>query len=344
MALRAVKASDDPIGYFEQADGAEPRMRLADVVLRVNKNPREVFSRIIRTATQSPWSHSSLVYLVSDSEQGFDNNFVVEAMTSGVRVNSWRNELTPLKQYSAGIKQLNLDWYAETPEEQACHSSCDPEDMRGIGYLRQVRGIALDQINGLYDHAAVHELTGLYAERLAKRYMSKVPGVADALGKLVKRLESKDETTVPEPVLRFICSGLVQYSFVEALRRRIARGMARPDGRDAAMSNLANMRRVLFRDDADGLVAAYVREVQSGRQDIAQPLPGPVLNLLKTATPADFSASPNLAWRYVVLDGELWQIEPAEEGYLLRGEEEIGVLGLIEPKAQVVAEEAGVAN
>src|SRR5689334_1168271 len=150
MPLRAVKVSDDPIGYFEQTDGATPRMRLADVVLRVNKSPREVFSRIIRIATQSPWSHSALIYLVSDSEQGFDNNFVVEAMTSGVRVASWRNELTPLKQYSVGIKRLNLEWYAETSEEQACHSSCDPEDMRGISYLRQVRGIALDQINGLY--------------------------------------------------------------------------------------------------------------------------------------------------------------------------------------------------
>src|SRR5579884_3875228 len=181
MALRAIRVSDDPVGYFQHTGEKRPGMRLADVVLRYNRNPRKVFSRIIRAATESPWSHAAVVYLVSDSEQGFDNNFVVEGMTSGVRVNTWSQELTPRGQYTAAIKRLDLDWYVETPQEQACHSPCDPEDTRGIDYLRHVRGIALDQINGLYDKTAVHELAGLYTEQFATRHMSKLPEVADAL-------------------------------------------------------------------------------------------------------------------------------------------------------------------
>src|SRR5581483_8886444 len=122
-------------------------------------------------------------------------------------------------------------------------------------YLRHVRGLALDQINGLYDKTAIHELAGLYAERFATRYMSKIPHIADALGKVVERMEIKDGTDVPEAVLHFICSGLVQYSFVEALRRRIARAFSQPDGHTAGESNLEHLSCVLFCDDPDGLVA-----------------------------------------------------------------------------------------
>lgn len=344
MALRASQVSDDPVGYFANVQEGQAHLRIADVVLRANKNPRVVFSRLIRLATQSPFSHSALIYLVPDPPQGFDNTFLVEAVTKGIRVTSWRNELTPFKQFSVGILRPRVDWYVESPAERTCHTPCDPEDVSGIAYLRQVRGLALDQINGLYDKSAVHELMGLYSERIAKRYLSKVPAVADALGRIVKALEAKDQQTVPDAVLRFICSGLVQYSYFEALRRRIVAAMAEPGGHDAAISNLRHLPDVLFRADPDGLVERYVEGALAGKQDLAAPVPGPVLDLLKTATPADFSASPNLEWRYIVLAGAVWQIEPAPDGYQAGSEAETEVLKLVEPKAHAVNAERELAT
>jgi hypothetical protein len=339
MPFRATQVSDDPIGYFASPQEGQAHLRIADVVVRANKNPREVFSRVIRLATQSPFSHSALIYLVPDAQQGFDNTFLVEAVTKGIRVTSWRNELTPLKQFSAGILRPRIGWYAEAPSERACHNSCDPEDLPAIGYLRHVRGIALDQINGLYDNAAVHELMGLYAERIAKRYMSKVPALADMLSQAVKHLEVRDRRVVPNAVLRFMCSGLVQYSFFEALRRRILAASAEPGGQDAALSNLRHLPRVLFRHDPDGVVEQYAEQVLAGTRDLAAPVPEPVLDLLKTATPADFASSPNLEWRYIVLAGAVWRIEPAPDDYRPGSEEEAVVLQLVEPKQGLLPEQ-----
>src|SRR5213082_932672 len=112
--------------------------------------------------------------------------------------------------------------------------------------------------------------------------------------------------------MRFMCSGLVQYSFFEALRRRIMNDLAIPAHRDAAMSNLGNMQRVLFRDDPQGLIPTYVQQVQSGKRALSDPVPQEVIDLLKSAIPADFSTSPNLVWRSVIHRGVVWHIREAQ--------------------------------
>ncbi|MDQ2903149.1 MAG: hypothetical protein ABI456_20315 [Ktedonobacteraceae bacterium] len=142
MAYCATYMSHDPIQYFLQHDDEGPHMRVSDVVLRENQNPKEVFSQLIRTATGSCWSHSALTYLINDASKGYDNTFLVEATTSGIRMASWRNEVIPYEEFTVGIKRPRLDWYVETPHEAAQHDTDDPEDVHGIAYLRHARGIA----------------------------------------------------------------------------------------------------------------------------------------------------------------------------------------------------------
>ena len=91
---------------FQQTSDEGPRLRVGDVVLRVNHNPKEIFSRLIRFATNSSWSHAAILYLLNDPEKGFDNIFLVEALTSGVHVVSWENEVYPFNQFTVGIKRL----------------------------------------------------------------------------------------------------------------------------------------------------------------------------------------------------------------------------------------------
>lgn len=107
----------------------------------------------------SQWSHSALIYLLSEPDKGFQNTFIVEARTKGIRIASWRNEVFPLKQFTVGIKRPRIDWYVENAYETSKHDPYDPEDVHGIGYLRHVRGIAVDQINGLFDHKTVGEIS-----------------------------------------------------------------------------------------------------------------------------------------------------------------------------------------
>src|SRR5579885_3044702 len=69
-----------------------------------------------------------------------------------------------------------------------------------------------------------------------------------------------------------------------------------------------------------------------GKLDIHDPAPEDVLDLLKTATPADFNNSPNLEWRYVILKGVVWQISRAPEDYHPQSEDEANVLELLGPE------------
>ncbi len=330
MAYRATQVASEPIQYFRQDGDAGPRLRVGDVVLRANQDPKEIFARLIRLATNSHWSHSSLLYMLSDPLLGFDNTFLVEAMTTGVRVTSWDKEVTPPERFTVGIKRVPMDWYVESPGKVAGRDQRQRDDTHGIHYLRHVRGMALDQIDDLYDHDVVNELSALYFERIFKRHLGAVPELAKIAASFASHYRKKDDVhSTDAPVLRFICSGLVQYSFFEAVRRDIMKDMEIPEHRAAALSNLQNMHRIIFCPDPDGVIERYVKQVKSGEVAIHTAVPNDVLDLLKTATPADFNNSANLAWRYIIRKGIVWQIDEAEEGYKPQSDDEQSVLALL---------------
>lgn len=332
MAYRAIFVSNDPLNYFLQTSDEGPHLRVSDVVVRANLDPGQIFSRFIRIATNSQWSHSSLLYLINDPPNGFDNTFLVEAMTTGVRVASWRNEVLPYNTFTVGIKRLRLDWYVETPRETGKHDATDPEDVVGIDYLRHIRGMAIDQVNNLYDHNVVWELTSLYVERIAREHLAHIPLIAEAAAGAANIFKHWDEAaSKADPMFRFICSGLVQYSFFEALRVRINNDLAIPAHRDAAMNNLSNLHRVIFRPDPQQIIPNYIQQVQSGKLKLSDPVPGDVLNLLQTSTPADFNDSPNLEWRYIIKEGMVWQIQPVSDNYIPASQDESNVLALMRP-------------
>ena len=333
MAYRAICVAQDPLDYFLKNTDASSHLRVSDIVLRENKSPKEVFAHLIRLATNSKWSHSALLYLISDPAKGYDNTFLVEALTKGIHITSWRNEVVPSHKFTVGIKRPRLDWYAETPYEASLHNPRNPEDTHGIDYLRHVRGIAMDQFNGLFDHKTVFELASLYIERVARRHIAAIPQVAEAADAVAKLFKKWDEASSSRTnIARFICSGLVQYSFFAALRIRIINDLAIPEHREAALNNLHNLHRVIYREDPDGVIDSYLKDIKTGKLDIADKVPDDVLDLLKTATPADFNNSSNLEWYYVILEGVVWKIEEAPEGYEPESKDEMVVLELLHPE------------
>ncbi len=329
---RATKVAPDPLDYFLKEDAAHAYIRVADVVLRANQKTTDVFSHLIRFGTNSHWSHTALMYLLSDPHQGFDNTFLVEAMTTGIRVASWRNEVTPFSQFTVGIRRIPLDWYVETPQEIASHNPHDPEDTHGIAYLRHVRGMAVDQINNLYDQDVIDELTALYVKRLADYYH--IGTLSEVSNNVAQWFAKRDEQhSADSSVTRFICSGLVQYSFFSALRRRIMNALASSDvaAHDAAMQNLSNLARIIFRHDQDGVIPDYIQQIQTGKLKLGDDLPQRVVNFLKTTTPADVNLSQNLVWRYIIQAGAVWQIDEAPADYVPHSQEEQAVLDLMKP-------------
>ncbi|MGH2509413.1 MAG: hypothetical protein ACRDHZ_18705 [Ktedonobacteraceae bacterium] len=330
MAYRATLVSQDPLEYLMEHDEDGPRLHIADVVLRINNSIREVAAHLIRIATNSKWSHSALVYVVNSPPRGLRNTFLIEAQTQGINFSSWRNEVMPFKEFTVGIKRPKLDWYIENAHEKAKGNPYDQENRHGISYLQHVREVAVDQIHGLYDHKVVGELACLYAERVARRHLGKLPLVAQAahaLADVFKKWGAKNDPRAH--VMHFMCSGLVQYSFFTALRYRILHDLHIPEYRENALHNLRNMQRVLYRSDQYQVMSMYIRRLLAEELDLADPVPSEVLDLLKTATPADFNNSPNLEWRYMILNGNVWQIDEAPTGYVAQSKDEAGVLAML---------------
>lgn len=333
MSYRATQVSQDPLTYFMQQGEDGARLRVSDIVLRINHSRREVFAHLIRTATNSQWSHSALVYLVNDPPNGLENTFLIEARPKGVMMTSWRNEVIPYDEFTVGIKRPRLDWYRENPSEQSRHDPEDQEDIHGIDYLRHVRGVAADQMHGLFDHKVVWELASLYIERLARRRLSQIPQVAEAADKLAGFFKDWDMKSEPDAhVTHFVCSGLVQYSFFAALRYRILQNMQKAENRESALQNMQNMQHILFREDPDQIMSAYIQDILSAKLDLADPVPEDIQDMLKTALPVDFHNSPHLEWRYIVLNGNVWQIDTAPADYLPQSEDEKAVLEMIAPE------------
>ena len=123
----------------------------------------------------------------------------------------------------------------------------------------------------------------------------------------------------------------MQFAFFATLRLRILNDMAIPECRDAAMSNLNNLHRIVFHDDPDHVIAHYNQQIQSGKMQLSSPPPGDVLDLLRTSTPADINNSPNLEWRYIIRKGIVWKIDPAPDGYTPETKHEADVLALLRP-------------
>ena len=334
MAYRATYIDRDPVDYFiERDERGASRLDVADIVLRANQDPKEIFAHLIRFATDSSWSHCALVLLLSNIKRGYNSTFLIESMTRGVRLADWRKTIVPYKQYTVGIKRLSLDWYAETPYEQARHSPRDPEDAHGAIYLRRVRGLALDQVNSRYDQNAIFELTALYIQRIVRRHLPILPWIAQLARIAANFFRQRSVSKAPPGELeQFICGGLIQYSFFEALRISILRGLEQEEDRDAALHNLKYMQHVVFCGDPDGIIANYIRQVQLGRIDLADPVPESVLDLLKAATPADFNNSQDLKWAYVILRGKIWEIEEVSNDYKPQSAEEREVLDLLKPE------------
>jgi hypothetical protein len=341
---RATQVSQDPLEYFMHPEEDGSRLRISDVVLRIHHGRKEVSSHLIRIATNSEWSHSALVYLVNDPPKGLENTFLIEARPKGVIMTSWRNEVLPYDEFTVGIKRPRLDWYQENSYEKSRHDTTDPEDTHAISYLRHVRGVAIDQMHGLYDHKVVWELASLYVERVSRRHLSKISQVAEAADKLAELFKKWDMKSEPDAhVMRFICSGLVQYSFFAALRFRILKDMQTPAYRESALHNMRNMRRVLYREDPDGVMDEYVQQLVSGKIQLGDPVPEDVQDLLKTALPADFNNSSDLEWRYIVRKGVVWRLEEAPEGYAPRSDEEQIVLQMIHPEHGPTEDDQAVA-
>lgn len=161
-----------------------------DVVLCSGRSP---FSRLIRWATKSRFSHAAMVFLIPDKQQGFDNTFILESNSKGVDLTNLRYYLVDqANSYDIAIKRLEAKWF-------------------DVDVRKQVRGHMLNFIKAKYDFRTLSKLGGTTLRQI-------LFGIQRGLRR--KSFEDALRNTKDEFVPgRFICSGFVQYGFCATVER-----------------------------------------------------------------------------------------------------------------------------
>ncbi len=216
-----------------------------DIVL---SRSRTLSSWAIRLATGGYFSHAALMFLVPKPDDGYNNAFLLESTSAGVGLANLRGYVRG-KRPQTDIAILRLE--GREFDEKYCKSVC---------------GLMLDHVRSGYDYGRVLNL-GLslnFGMRLGWSRLAK--GGAGSMREAIRRSRHRYSKWVPP---QFICSGFIQYGFVEARRR---------DGLSA--------RPVLFKEDID----------ERDRDGIL------------AVTPDDIANTTRLAWKYVIRRGWVYEV------------------------------------
>ena len=103
----------------------------ADVVL--TRREWDPASYVIRWVTDSPFSHSAMIFTSPVHEQGFASTFVIEAGTDGVDLTNFRDYVDD-KSSAVAIKRLKRDWFSADKQSR-------------------VRGLLLENIKADYNYS-----------------------------------------------------------------------------------------------------------------------------------------------------------------------------------------------
>ena len=258
-----------PVGEFLRG----PYLQRADVVL--TRKHRDLRSWLIRWATRGSFSHAALVFLAPHQEQGFNNTFVIESASKGVDLSNLAGYLHDRRQL-VGIKRLKGSWFDERAQSL-------------------VRGRMLNSIESSYAYGTVFRLGWAFFNELIFGIKARIWGARSAIkSRRRRRLQPPNE---------FICSGLVQLGYLNAVAEQVAMGYLLPQrvGEVVFQKDVAK----LLPDDWSQFSDAEQYEIMwdfvTGFQDV-----------LEAVTPEDLAASERLEWKYVICDGKAHKVQSAK--------------------------------
>jgi hypothetical protein len=251
-----------------------PYLQRADILIMRGHKP---FSKAIRYATNSPFSHAAMVFLVPEPEQGFEHTFILEAVPLGVDVSRLAHDVDPKKDgtYAAAVAvvRLSVPWFTDD-------------------LARTVRGHTLNFIEAGYDWTTCWDIAkGVILTRLFGR-KEEVP---HAFAKAINKAQSRGGLAPGN----FVCSGLVQYGYLRALRDLAS-------GPNPGISEA---------DARLGLFNPRLKDVASlddmlGDEQMC-------FSTLLSTTPDEISRCPQLEWKYVILKGQVYSVANRDEAVKL---------------------------
>ncbi|MBU2580190.1 MAG: hypothetical protein KJ622_00535 [Alphaproteobacteria bacterium] len=259
-----------PAGEFLRG----PYLNRADIIL--TRKHRDFRSWLIRWATQGSFSHAALIFLVPHQEQGFNNTFVIESSSKGVDLSNLAGYLNDKRQV-VGIKRLRGTWFDKRAQSL-------------------VRGRMLNSIESAYSYATVFRLGWAFFNELVFGIKARIWGASRAIkGHRRRRLK---------PPNAYICSGLVQLGYLNAIAEQVSMGYLLPQ----------RVGSVVFQKEVAGLLPDDWSQFSDAEQyEIMWDFVTGFQDVLEAITPEDIAASPQLEWVYVIRDGMVHPVHSNEQ-------------------------------
>ena len=251
-----------PVEHFRNGDF----LNCGDVVLTSKLG--SFFSFLNRKIDSSDFAHTALVFATKRSEIGLDDSYVIETTFGGVELGAFGEFVAPAKVYSdtgrppeyiVGVKRLEQPW--AKPQIRAMVSG------------RMLRFLDVED----YDYSMLAALASRHTH-FWFRLRSFLFGRAPSLGEYLRR-----GGFAPA---EFICSGFVQFAFIDMVREAVERGHI-----PAEMAEQA-WRSVTF--------ASWAKE-HTTMED------------LMGLRPLELAQTDRLAWKYLIYGGLVHRVDSTEQ-------------------------------
>jgi len=252
-----------PVEDFRKGDF----LHCGDVVLTSRMG--SFFSFLSRKIDSSDFAHTALVFATKHSDIGIDDSYVIETTFGGVELGAFGEFVAPCKVYSdtgrppeyiVGIKRLEQPW--ATPQVRAMVSG------------RMLRFLDVDD----YDFSMLAALAARHTHFWFK-VRSFLFGRAPSLGEYLRR-------GIRYAPAEFICSGFVQFAFIDMVREALERGHIPAENAEDTWQS------VVF--------APWVRQ-DTTMED------------LMGVRPLELAQTDRLAWKYLVYGGMVHRVESTDE-------------------------------
>lgn len=247
-------------------------LKRSDIVL--TRRDWDLTSWVIRWATDSPFSHVALVFTGPQFESGYTNTFVIEASTSGVDLTNLRDYIADKSSFLA-IKRFKKEWFDETKQSR-------------------VRGLLLDKIKADYNFWAL----GHIARNIWFGVERSMRGDEEA----IQTFRERDWT----PPNEYICSGLVQIGFVEAVLEYIKSDQLPPSALREVVFQRVAASRLPEKDDWQYLDP----EASKTTADLFR---NQNFDALESVTPEDLALSDKLEWLYMIKNGQVYKADSYDD-------------------------------
>lgn len=252
-----------PVEQFQSGYFLEP----GDIVLSTRLE--SFFSFLMRRFDDSRFAHAALTFVTPRHYAGVDRSFLIEATFSGVDLAAFSEIVAPTKvyedtgeapRYVVGIKRLETDWLK-------------PE-MRSMVSGRMLRFIKDDDYNFALLAALATDRSNFFF-RLRDKLFGRAPTITEFL-KRGKRFAPVD----------FICSGFVQFAYVDMIRTAIEYGL------------------ITHTEAGQAHEDVYFAPWVSGQSSMES---------LMAVKPRELAASPKLKWKYLIYGGKAHKVSSDEE-------------------------------